>query len=855
MLAVKSTTKYYSIVYLQEYYTVMLFINNMLNFLGRNLFERLLSVIILVLVGYWVYRLVLEPIYTVLRGIWDFWHSRTAQASFLEITPPAQSAKEPVATEQLFAILGEVAGRHTTMSVELISTHREGIRYLIRALPWDIPTLQRHITSYLPETKFRTLDEVALPTDESKPNRVFEVKLANHYAYPLHPHEDLAASDPVAYIVGAMTKLESDEILTMQMVLTPHSSYWTGRLAARIMNRGYAIIGFRNQVWSFIVSRWLMWVIAAIIGVMVENGIIALQIALLLAIISLFIKKEEPQITKGEEELYAGILAKLQQPLFRTDIRMFVAANSEDRLYGFANGLGSALAPFRSHFQGLRSQSLYPDRLGQRISKFKLLYRLPSLLVFDANVLAASELASIYHFPYGIITTEGMVRSHSRSLPATLGMKNDKFDVVLGQSNHHEGVTPIGLTAAERERHVFIIGGTGNGKTTMLQYAIVQDIQNGKGVAVVDPHGDMAETLLRYIPEERINDVIYFNPDDLAHPIGLNLLELTPGLEGDDLLREKDLVTESVVSIFRKIFSDDDTGGHRIEYVLRNAIQTALHVEDATLFTVYDLLNDPEYRKKVLRTIDDKNLINFWRQELGKAGDMQKVKMAAGITAKIGRFLFSASAKRILDQPRSTINFDEILDGKILVCNLSKGLIGEDTSELFGIAVLAKLQLASLRRARLKQSERKPFYLYVDEFQNFATPSFVQMLSEARKYKLYLTMAEQTTSQQEDKQLVSIILANVGTVICFRSGNAADEKLVLPLFEPYLEKGEIANLPSYQFYARMSVILSHEPVSGATIVLEHEGNEELAKKAIEVSHSNYAAKSVPKIETKQSKRK
>jgi hypothetical protein len=433
-----------------------------------------------------------------------------------------------------------------------------------------------------------------------------------------------------------------------------------------------------------------------------------------------------------------------------------------------------------------------------------------------------------------------MVRSHSRTLPATLGIKNSDFDIVLGQNNHHGEVTPIGLTTTERERHVFIIGGTGNGKTTMLQYALVQDIKNGKGVAVVDPHGDMAETLLRYIPEERIKDVVYFNPDDLAYPIGLNLLELTPGLKGDELLREKDLVTESVVSIFRKIFSEDDTGGHRIEYVLRNTIQTALTVDDATLFTVYDLLNDPDYRSKVLKSVDDKNLQNFWRQELGKAGDMQKVKMAAGITAKIGRFLFSASAKRVLEQTKSTINFDEILDGKILICNFSKGLLGEDTSELFGIAILAKLQLASLRRARLKQADRKPFYLYVDEFQNFATPSFVQMLSESRKYKLYLTMAEQTTSQQDELQMVNIILANVGTVICFRSGNPEDERLILPLFEPYLEKGEIANLPSYSFYMRVSAQKPQEPLSGETLLLNDVEGEETSEKVIFVSRSNNA---------------
>ena len=178
----------------------------------------------------------------------------------------------------------------------------------------------------------------------------------------------------------------------------------------------------------------------------------------------------------------------------------------------------------------------------------------------------------------------------------------------------------------------------------MLQYQIVQDICSGKGVAVIDPHGDMAETILQHVPPERLGDVIYFNPDDLDYPIGLNLLELTPGLDGSELMREKDLITESVVSIFRKIFSDEDSGGHRIEYILRNTIQTALTQENSTLFTVFDLLNDPKYRRSVVKNLDDANLINFWKNEFGKAGDMQKVKMSAGITAKIGRFLFSASA-------------------------------------------------------------------------------------------------------------------------------------------------------------------------------------------------------------------
>lgn len=239
----------------------------------------------------------------------------------------------------------------------------------------------------------------------------------------------------------------------------------------------------------------------------------------------------------------------------------------------------------------------------------------------------------------------------------------------------------------------------------------------------------------------------------------------------------------------------------------------------------------------MVETLENEDLKNFWRNELGKAGGFQQVKMVAGITAKIGRFLFSASAKRILEQPKSTINFDEILDGKILICNLSKGLLG--------ISVLAKIQMAALRRARIKQSERKPFYLFVDEFRNFATPSFVQMLSEARKYKLFLTMAEQSTSQQQDQKTVDVILANVGTIICFRTGNPADEQLMLPLFSPYIEEGQIANLPSYSFYIRISAVKTQEPFSDETLLLENAGSEAVTTEVIRASREHYAKLYVP----------
>jgi len=226
-----------------------------------------------------------------------------------------------------------------------------------------------------------------------------------------------------------------------------------------------------------------------------------------------------------------------------------------------------------------------------------------------------------------------------------------------------------------------------------------------------------------------------------------------------------------------------------------------------------------------------------------KAGDYQKVKMISPITNKIGRFLFSPTAKRILEQEKSTINFDEIMDqGKILLCNVSKGKIGEDNSEVFGVVIMAKIQLAALKRARMAMKDRKDFYLYVDEFQNFATPTFAQILSEARKYRLSAILAHQTTSQIEDKSLVNITLANTGTVICFRTANPEDERLILPQFQPYVEKGEIASLPSYRFYMRLGALNPEEPFSGETILTEINENDIRVNETIDSSRRQYAIK-------------
>lgn len=774
---------------------------------------------------------------------------------WLELTPPASIAKTPEATEQLFSVIhGNYSSRRLkdrllrrtpVMSFEIVSTRQAGIRYLVQVEKSRSLSLQKAMTAYIPDAK------VAVVTYDQPLDDVIDFKQTGHYVLPLTLTSALAQHDPLSYVTSAMTKLSDNEHISLQLVLSPIKLREAKRLSYRILSNEDILTAVSRDHLRLLTSigNLVRSVVmgAADLTTEVYHGTTTSQPNASsntkdVQFQSQVSKRQRPARTLSafELELMESMHKKVSQPLFRVNLRLLI---SGERSKEHSRGLRSALDGFSvAPYQSLKARVSLP--LIRQYRSSLALNRLPSLTRRGALVLSASEVSSLYHFPSSLISkTDNLITSLSRTLPAPVSLKSGrKLAVIIGDNHHHGTVTPIGLTEAERERHLYIIGGTGNGKTTMLFYSILQDIRAGNGVAVLDPHGDLAERILHYIPEDRVKDVVYMNPDDLSHPIGMNLLELSD-VSGDDLLREKDLVTEATISVLRKIFSDDDSGGHRIEYILRNAIQTALTLEGSTLFTIFELLNDAKFRRTVVKGLEDKNLKDFWDNEIGKAGEFQRVKMAAGITAKIGRFLFSASARRILEQSKSTIDFEDILASrKILICNFSKGMLGEDTAALFGTTVLAKLQTAALRRARITEQDRTPFYLYVDEFQNFATISFVQMLSEARKYKLFLTMAEQSTSQQDQQRLVDIILANVGTIVCFRSGSPADERLVLPLFMPFIQQGEIANLPAYSYYARIAAVEAQEPMSGMTVVVEDKGSSEIAMRVIESSRTLYAKK-------------
>lgn len=804
----------------------------------------------------------------------------------LEITPPAFTDKGALTTQNFFSVIHGLRkdwnlknwlfGSKTIFSLEIVSTLNQGIRYLIRTTPDEAEIIKKDLLSYLPQAKIKKVSEY-LPNKtqlKGKHFQVIEFKQRKHFAYPLKKHEILTEHDPVAYITGSMTKLSPGDLVSFQMIIAPTVIGETNYIDNLIRKNG-DVLGYLNgfrypYILKPVVLTFRLFIKLAHgfgdgfinhgLGGLFNNQTATRPNPNLAYSNYQYLQQAQVQqnlkpervISTFEQETIQSVQEKINQVLFETTIRAYIVVNDEKDLQGRIRSVVSSLNSFSvPRYQALKKRWNFPWLFINPIREYSFRNRLLSLSTKSSDILSSSEIASLYHFPFkGVTQTEDIVKTFSKDLPAPLSLKQeiDRKDLVIFGLNNYGGVeTPIGMTNEERKTHMYILGRTGGGKTTLMFAMAKQDIENGEGLAFLDPHGDVAEELLSVVPDNRKNDLVYFNPYDIKHPIGINLLELTPGLDEDETQLEKDVVAESVVSLFRKVFSKDEAdNAHRIEYILRNTIFTAFTIPNCTIFTVYKLLNNPKYLKSILKTLDDEDLQDFWKNEFGRAGDYQIVKMVGGVTAKIGRFLFSPIAKRILEQEKSTINFSDILDGKILICNLSQGKLGEDTSRLLGTTILTKIQLAALRRAEIAEDKRKQFHMYVDEFQDFATLSFARMLTRVRKYGLDVCMAQQSTAQQQDHDIVNIILANVTTMICFRTGNPMDEELMLAQFFPYVQKGEIMNLPRYKFYIKISAIESNPPFSGETIKIQVKKDYKKIQKLAETSNKNWAIVYKPK---------
>lgn len=411
-------------------------------------------------------------------------------------------------------------------------------------------------------------------------------------------------------------------------------------------------------------------------------------------------------------------------------------------------------------------------------------------------------------------------------------------------SNNHNEITlfaettfrnkfkKFGIKTDDRRRHVYVIGKTGMGKTTLIENMVYSDILAGKGVCYVDPHGDTAEKTLGWIPPDRINDVIYFNPADIEHPISFNVLEKVAP-------EYRHLVASGLIGVFKKQWAD--SWGPRLEYILRNAILALLEYPDSTLLGINRMLVDKNYNKKVISKITDPVVKSFWVDEYPKWNERVLQEVISPIQNKVGQFLSTSLIRNIVGQVKSSINLRKVMDeGKILILNLSKGRIGEDASALLGAMMVTKIQLAAMSRVDVAEEKRKDFYLYVDEFQNFATDSFADILSEARKYRLNLIIAHQYI-EQLGEVVKPAVFGNVGTIICFRVGAADAEELVKE-FTPVFTEEDLVNLPKYEVCLKLMIDgIASDPFSARGLPpLSKEEETDNREKAIKVSRERYA---------------
>jgi hypothetical protein len=411
--------------------------------------------------------------------------------------------------------------------------------------------------------------------------------------------------------------------------------------------------------------------------------------------------------------------------------------------------------------------------------------------------------------------------------------EEEKEDVCLfAQTNYRNQMRRFGTKTDDRRRHMYVVGKTGMGKTTMMENMVLHDIYAGHGVGVVDPHGDFAEKIIDYIPANRINDVVYFNPADVDFPIGFNILEVTTE-------EQKYLVAAGLMAVFKKIWVD--MWSSRMEYILNNTLLALLDYPGSTLLGINRMLSDKEYRKKVVRASKDPVIKSFWQTEFASYNERYAQEAVAPIQNKIGQFLSASVIRNMVAQVKSTINIRELMDNKkIFIMNLSKGRIGEDNSRLLGGILINQIQLAAMERVDMPEKDRKDFFLYVDEFQNFATPSFANILSEARKYRLSLIMAHQYVAQL-DEIVADAVFGNVGTIVAFRVGGA-DAEVLVKEFTPTFMEEDIVNLAKYHIFLKLMIDgVASLPFSAVTMppIGSPTGSTE---KVTRVSRERYAKK-------------
>ncbi len=752
--------------------------------------------------------------------------SLNVDSVLLMLEIPRTNDKKELAAEQLFASLHGIlrdknelkrnGGVQEHLSFEIVSTSGQ-----IRFYVWVPKILQSFVEGQIyaqyPTVQIHRVKEDYVDAAKESHPVVYtsEIILTENEALPIKTFENFEV-DPLAGITGTLAKLsaENNEELWIQIETRPIPDDWhksTTDKWVQKMKSGRANVKFLGIDWY--------WVITAFGALFKppEGGTNSETKPELSERVKTQIEKAEEKATKLGYEVKIRLAylgqdqtdAKLNMQALVGTFKQFNSTN----LNGFTSTPGSFDPAILNNYKNRE-------------------------FVNSGFILNISELASVYHLPHTSVETPNIVWANSKtaeppaSLPVLTGNSiTDENISAFGLTNFRGINHQFGLLRRDRSRHVYIIGQTGAGKSGMLELFALSDIFYNQGYCIIDPHGDFAINNLRYVPKSRIKDVVYFNPADREFPVAFNPLEIS------DPSRKPNVCSE-VIGVLKRMFGD--SWGPRLEHILRYTLLALLDRPETTLLDISRLLTDKDFRKETLEYCQDVTVLQFWKHEFGQWNEKQVNESIAPVLNKVGAFTANPIIRNIIGQPKSSFDVRRIMDeGKILVVNLSKGLIGEDNAGILGSFLVTKVQLAAMSRSDIPNvADRRPFYLYVDEFQNFATDSFAVILSEARKYGLNLTVANQYISQMTES-VRDAVFGNVGTTISFRV-SADDAPVLVKQFEPTFEAQDLLQMNNRHFIISMIINGEKVPAFSATTLSIPPTPEDNFAEIIESSRKGYA---------------
>ncbi len=779
----------------------------------------------------------------------------------LRLSVPKLNEKGPVAFEQILASLHGLILRsmknneQETISFEIVNMC--GMIHFYVSVPAHLRTLiSSQIFAQYPSVEIETVCNFF--TNKLIANKkVISTSLepSEPWVFPFKRYaqfEDTSArtfEDPLGAITSAISSLHSrTDTAVLQWVIAPVDKKWN-EVAEKTLKRF-----FRTGVWQWKWFRKLyQWLRIS------PNKSTRILRSPLFFLIHLFflwgknrphssiVSRDNSEETEGEvdertssgrhdrETVYGASYDKVSRQAFCVNIRAAYIHDDEDALHAEAK-----LREIAGTFQQFSQPQLnyFDIRTLQKGKDSHTFRNIVARRLDSPFILSQEELATMFHLPTISVSTARIqwVNAPKLEPPANLPGRGEADITLIGKTNFRLQRDEYGIRPDDRRRHVYVIGKTGMGKSTIMENMIFSDIEAGKGVAVIDPHGDLAEAVMQFVPKHRTNDVILFDPADREFPLAFNLLE---GKNPE----QRGLVASGLIGVIKKL--NIDSWGPRLEHFLRNTVLALVEAPDTTMLGITRMLVDKSYRQKILHYVEDPMVRSFWETEFSALAPQKLAEAVGPIQNKVGQFLSTPVIRNIVGQPKSTLDIRFAMDsGKIIIVNLSKGKLGEDNSAMLGSLLITKFQLDAMSRADIPIEQRKDFYLYVDEFQNFATDSFATILSEARKYKLNLTMANQYIAQMSE-EVCAAVFGNVGSLISFQVGiddakilsEQFDEDRVLPV--------NLASLPKYKVYNRIMVDgVTSEVFSGDTLpppkIKCDESPEERMKKIRNFSRQRYA---------------